>query len=329
MSKRVVAVVGLGSMGKRRIRLINQYDSTISIIGIDSNLSRRNEIEEQFSMDTYATIEAAISNQTMTSVFVCTSPISHETIIIEALSLGLNVFTEINLLNDYYDQAIHLAKEKGLLLYLSSTFLKRREIQYLIKAISDDPKVSYQYHVGQYLPDWHPWEDYRDFFVSDVRTNGCREIMAIEFPWLIKAFGNITKYTVEKHKYSTLEIGYPDSYSLLFCHETGIQGTININIISRQAKRDLIVIGEDLQVEWGGSPNLLCRWNNREKKMDKVTLYEDSDIDKNDNYSATIIENAYFEEVQEFFECLENNCLPSYTFQQDKKVIDLINKIEG
>lgn len=251
MSKRVVAVVGLGSMGKRRIRLINQYDSTISIIGIDSNLSRRNEIENHCSMETHETIEEAISKHTITAVFVCSPPISHKTIIMKALSLGLNVFTEINLLNDYYDQAIQLAKEKGLLLYLSSTFLKRREIQYLIKAISEDPKVSYQYHVGQYLPDWHPWEDYRDFFVSDVRTNGCREIMAIEFPWLIKAFGNIIEYTVEKNKYSNLEIGYPDSYSLLFRHDTGIQGTININIISRQAKRDLIVIGEKLYIEWG------------------------------------------------------------------------------
>ncbi|MDT2660864.1 Gfo/Idh/MocA family oxidoreductase [Enterococcus hulanensis] len=328
MSEKSVAVVGLGSMGKRRIRLINQYDSTISIIGIDSNLTRRNEIEELFGMNTYATIEEAVSKKLIATVFVCTSPISHEAIIMGALTLGLNVFTEINLLNDYYDQAIHLAKDKGVLLYLSSTFLKRREIQYLIKAINDDSKVSYQYHVGQYLPDWHPWENYREFFVSNIRTNGCREIMAIEFPWLIKAFGNITEYAVEKNKYSNLEIEYPDSYSLLFRHETGIQGTLNINIISRIAKRDLIIVGENFQVEWGGNPDSLYRWNNREKTMDKVILYEEDDIDKNDNYSTTIIENAYFEEIQEFFECLENDYLPSYTFQQDKKVIDLINKIE-
>lgn len=63
--------------------------------------------------------------------------------------------------------------------------------------------------------------------------------------------------------------------------------------------------------------------------MDKVTLYEDTTIDKNDSYSATIIENAYFEEVKEFFECLKNDYSPTYSFQQDKKVIDLINKIEG
>lgn len=63
--------------------------------------------------------------------------------------------------------------------------------------------------------------------------------------------------------------------------------------------------------------------------MDKVNLYKDSDMNKNDSYSTTIIENAYFEEVHEFFECLDNGKLPGYTFQKDKKIIDLINMIEG
>ena len=36
-------VVGLGSMGKRRIRLIQQVDPSISIIGIDSQDARKEE----------------------------------------------------------------------------------------------------------------------------------------------------------------------------------------------------------------------------------------------------------------------------------------------
>ena len=46
------------------------------------------------------------------SVFVCTSPITHEFIIKEALNLDCNIFTEINLLNEYYDEIIEVAKRK-------------------------------------------------------------------------------------------------------------------------------------------------------------------------------------------------------------------------
>ena len=35
-----VLVVGLGSMGKRRIRLIRKYDPTITIIGVDTNATK-------------------------------------------------------------------------------------------------------------------------------------------------------------------------------------------------------------------------------------------------------------------------------------------------
>ena len=44
--------------------------------------------------------------------------------------------------------------------------------------------VNYIYHIGQYLPDWHPWENYKNFFVGDKRTGGVREIFGIDLPWL-------------------------------------------------------------------------------------------------------------------------------------------------
>ena len=39
-------VIGLGSMGKRRIRLLKEYDSSIEIIGIDKQAIRRDEREK-------------------------------------------------------------------------------------------------------------------------------------------------------------------------------------------------------------------------------------------------------------------------------------------
>ncbi len=59
---------------------------------------------------------------------------------------------------------------------------------------------SYTYHVGQYLPDWHPWEDIKDFFVNDKRTNGNREILVRELPWLTETFGEVIDFKVEMNK---------------------------------------------------------------------------------------------------------------------------------
>ena len=34
-------VIGLGSMGKRRVRLLKEYDSNIEIVGLDKQEKRR------------------------------------------------------------------------------------------------------------------------------------------------------------------------------------------------------------------------------------------------------------------------------------------------
>ena len=70
--------------------------------------------------------------------------------------------------------------------------------------------VNYIYHIGQYLPDWHPWENYKNFFVGDRRTGGVREIFGIDLPWLLDAFGPVKHVYAEKDKLSGLEIDYPD-----------------------------------------------------------------------------------------------------------------------
>ena len=104
-----------------------------------------------------------------------------------------------------------LAKEVCKTLFLSSTFFYREEIRYIRSKISNDKKWNYSYHIGQYLPDWHPWESYKDFFLGDKRTNGCREIMAIELPWLTGTFGEVDRVNVLSDKLTGLNIDYKDN----------------------------------------------------------------------------------------------------------------------
>lgn len=322
-----VAIVGLGSMGKRRLRLIKEHLSNIEVFGVDTQLTRRSEVTETFQIECYESLAALSLQRKISAIFVCTSPLSHEAIIREAINYNYHVFTEINLLNNYYQEVCKLADQKNVKLYISSTFLKRREIKYISDRIKEDKNINYNYHVGQYLPDWHPWENYKDFFVSDIRTNGCREIMAIEFPWLIKTFGDVASVSVQKRKISQLAIDYPDSYSLLFKHSNGIIGTVNVDIVSRVAKRSLTVVGEQTQLEWEGNPFSLTQWDNETKEMSAINLY--IKVEKDDSYSHTIIEDAYLDEIKEFFAYLEQNQKPEYTFEQDYRVIEIINEIEG
>jgi len=321
-----IAVIGLGSMGKRRIRLLKQAFPEIKLIGIDRRLDRREEVEQLFRIECVTDL-VKLSHEKLEAVIISTSPLTHEHLIKQALEMGAHVFTEINLINDYYEEVMTLSEKQKLHLYLSSTFLHRREVQYLESKIEQDKHVSYRYHVGQYLPDWHPWESYKDYFVSNKSTNGCREIFAIELPWISSVFGEITSVKVSRSKISTLDIDFPDSYSLILEHKSGIIGTLDINIVSRIAKRELQIIGENTQIEWGGTPDSLSEWSRIDSKQRLVKLYDI--FNNNSNYSANIIEDAYQEELIEFISLIRNDIQDvKYSFARDKKIIDWINFIE-
>lgn len=323
-----VIVVGLGSMGRRRIRLIKQHNSEIQIIGIDLNSERRLFVEENFGIETSSTIEDVLKNHAIECAFICTSPLSHSHLIHSCLQNNLHVFTELNLVADGYDENIELAAIKGKTLFLSSTFLYRDEVKKISEIVKAQSKrLNYTYHIGQYLPDWHPWEHYNNFFVGEKRTNGCREIFAIELPWLIEAFGKIKKVTAVKDQITELDIDYYDNYLVMIEHETGNKGVLSVDIISRKAVRNLEIYGEDLYLSWDGTPYGL-KLHDLDKKQDQaIQLYDK--IDQLSDYSSFIIENAYLSEIALFFEAVSYKKTPQYGFEKDRAVLAWIDVIEA
>lgn len=318
-------------MGKRRINLLKKYFSiNVEVVGLDISIARRSEVEELYGVRTYFELDEVIEIEKIDGALVCTDPIYHADIIMKCLNKNLHVFTELNLLKDRYLEIMDTAQKNGLELFLSSTFMYRNEIDYIQTEIkSSDKKLCYRYHVGQYLPDWHPWESYKDFFVNNKKTNGCREIFAIELPWILKTFGKVSKVQViMRDNISSLDLDYPDSYIVLLEHESGAKGVLNVDIVSRKPIRSLEIYSEEIHIFWEGTPNSLRRYNIENKEIINVETY--LSIDKDSRYSENIIENAYIEELNIFIKkVLGVENLEKYTFKDDLYTLELIDKIEG
>lgn len=322
-----VIVVGLGSMGKRRIRLIKKYDPQIVVVGVDSKQNRRKEVSDAFMIETFDSIDSISNIEEFDCAIISTSPLFHAKLINACLLENLHVFSELNLVNDMYEENITLSSKKNLVLFLSSTFLYRDEISYIEAKINKvNDKMNYVYHVGQYLPDWHPWENYNEYFISEKKTNGCRELFAIELPWLSYVFGEIVDYSVIKSKVTDLKINYPDNYLLLIQHESGHKGALAVDVVSRKAVRNLEVYGQSLYLKWDGTPTGLYLYDYEMKEDVSIQLYEE--VDKLEGYSANIIENAYMNELCAFFNQVNGGGKSKYCFNDDQKILSIIDKIE-
>ena len=71
-----IIVIGLGSMGKRRIRLLSEHKD-IQLFGIDSQESRCAEVKEKFGLKCFASIAEAVAAEHPDAAVISTSPLSH------------------------------------------------------------------------------------------------------------------------------------------------------------------------------------------------------------------------------------------------------------
>jgi predicted dehydrogenase len=323
-----IIVIGLGSMGKRRIRLLSEKKD-IQLLGVDSQESRCAEVKEKFGLKCYASIAEAVAAELPDAAVISTSPLSHAAIIKECLQNDLHVFTELNLVSDGYLENMALAKEKGKVLFLSSTFLYRKELQTIIEKTNKAVcPLNYMYHVGQYLPDWHPWESYNNYFIGNPRTNGCRELLAIELPWIVTAFGPIKSISAIKSKNTGLNINYNDNYLITIEHENGNKGMMAVDVVTPKATRYIDVFGENFHMSWNGSADSLKEFDAKKKTVETIIL--DDASEHMEGYAAFITENPYREELNAYLAQIANiNAVPAWTFEKDYEVLKIIDKIEA
>lgn len=116
-----ILIVGYGSMGKRRMRLLQKLVRDVSFICVDNNPVRLLQVKEDGCRG-YENLEQALK-ETPDLAFVCTSPGRHAEIILQLVNAKIDVFTELNLINKDYDLIIEQAKKNKVVVFMSSTML--------------------------------------------------------------------------------------------------------------------------------------------------------------------------------------------------------------
>ncbi len=324
MSQKKILIVGYGSMGRRRIRIISDLMPGAAFICVDSNPDRQKQAAAR-GFKAYGSLKESIA-ESPDMAFVCTSPGRHADIILFLLRNGIHTFTELNLTADRYDEIKDAAKEYNSVVFISSTLIYKCQME-KFKEIADgqDKPITYIYHVGQYLPDWHPWESYKDFFIGKKETNGIRELLAIQLPWMIRAFGRVDHIEVSYQQCTGLDIEFPDIVILNITHEGGNIGVFVVDVVPRKAVTRLEIIGEEVHLFWDGHNDDLYCLNFETKELEQVKVYESEEHAK--GYADYITEEPYREEMKEFLKAIDGKKV-RYGLDEDAYVLDIIDKIE-
>jgi len=316
-------VVGLGSMGKRRIRNL-QFLKNDDIIGFDLREDRCSEASEKYKIKTFSAIEDAISQKPIAMV-ISTPPNLHMKYAKIAIANNIHFFTEASVIQDEMKEVIDQL-EKIEIIGLPSCTMRYHPIIKKIKSLLEKNTIgkplSFLYHSGQYLPDWHPWEDYRKYYVSKRETGACREIVPFELVWITDLFGKINAVSAIKAKVSNLEVDIDDIYNILLDFESGLQASMTVDVIARFPYRQLKILGEDGVIFADWSERIVRYYTKDEGWRDN--RIEDGQIEKNYIHG----EGPYIEEMRTFLNTIKKENSTPYTFAEDFKILKILESIE-
>ena len=322
-------VVGLGSMGKRRVRNLKALGYE-EIAGFDLREDRLEEAEQKYGIKKFDSFDDSIGSFNPRAVIISTSPKFHMDYAMPCEKKGIPCFIEASVTDrkriSKLDQRI---SKSGVIMAPSCTmrfYPGPIKVKELISQGVLGEVLNVNYQTGQYLPDWHPWEDISEYYVSDTETGAAREIVPFELTWLNDIFGTPETLACVKAKLSKMDAPIDDIYHCLLRYPKNILANLTVEVISRPyATRELRIIGSLGELVMSADENCVRYANTDSREWIRHTL-------DSGTMEAGYInpEEPYIKELESFIEAVYSNDQSKFpnTLEDDCRILEILEALE-
>ena len=321
----IFLVIGLGSMGKRRVRCLLALGYK-NIIGLDPREDRRKETQEKYGIKTISNIKD-VNWSEINRFVISTPPDEHLSYLKIALDKRIPSFIEASVLLDGLEEINTEAKKRNVFFAPSCTMLFHpaiKKIKEIIQSGKYGKFTNFSYHSGQYLPDWHLWENVKEFYVSNKKTGGCREIVPFELTWLVEVLGFPTG--IKGYYSSTMDVGadIEDTYAICMKFKNGL-GTMLVDVTSRYAIRNIVLNLEQGQIMWRWDEPVVNVFDANSKVW---TSHKQEFVKAAEGYNENIPEQMYIDEVDLYINAANKKLKFPNNLDKDIAVIKFLLEVE-
>jgi predicted dehydrogenase len=292
---RRVLIAGLGSMGRRHLRNLQ----ALGVAQIVLHRSQPNPLESSPALPVVTDLGEALAARP--DLVIVATPTY---VAIPAALAGCHLLIEKPLSHswDGVDELLRAVARRNLVAMVGFDLRFDRGLRF-VKTLIDSGTigrpVAIHAQVGQYLPDWHPEEDYRHG-VSARRDTGGGVILDLmhELDYVRWLMGPVTGVASMAGHVSSLEIETEDVAGMLLRFESGAIGSVGLDYVQRPLSRTCRVIGEQGTILWDGV-TARVRWY--EAAARSWREYDYSAPTRNDRFVA---------EIDHLMRCLDGDAHP-------------------
>ena len=312
-----VLVVGCGSAGKRHLRNLLQL-KVDEICAVDSQKDRLEEVRSLGIQLCSSSIQEALQKGSKPQAAVIATPpkfhIPHAT---ELLDKGCDVLIEKPLSKDLdgVDDLIEKAKRLNRLVMTGYTYRFWNPLIFM-KRLLDEGKIgrplTARISFNEYLPDWHPWEDYRKFYMASEDLGGGALLDSSHTLDIARwFFGEVKALCGICRRISRLEIETDDFVEILLEFNNGVFCSVRMDLIDRAHQRDMTITGEEGNLVWDFNKNQVNLYDAKTKKWENFAFQDE----RNDMFVS---------ELSYFLNCIQRLQKSNYDLDECKRTMELV-----
>lgn len=281
-----IVILGLGSIGTRHARNFRRLGDH-RIIGMDPSEERRCQFLDGVGGEAVGSLEEALDAAPDLAV-VCSPNRFHFEQAIGCARAGCHLMIEKPLSTTLsgLEELVSLVESKNLFTHMGSNWKFHPALirmRNLIQTGALGQPTGAQILAGQWLPDWHPWEDYRQMYSSRRALGGGVLLDSHEIDYLTWLLGPARRVAGLATHSGALDIETEDVAAVCLQLENGALATLLLDYIQREARRRYHFSGSEGTVEWDLRTGVVRHYSATTRV---TTEYSETLADLNDMYLA-------------------------------------------
>ncbi|MEA4811364.1 MAG: Gfo/Idh/MocA family oxidoreductase [Anaerolineaceae bacterium] len=249
-------ICGLGSIGRRHLRnlvQLGQHDILLYRTG-KSTLPE----EELEAFKTYGDLDEALA-QKPEAVVISNPSAFHIPVALAAARAGANLMIEKPISNTLeglkeLDEILHTQNKQALVGFHFRYHPVLQQIKAELESGNLGRTLSAQAHWGEYLPAWHPYEDYRKTYAGRLDLGGGVTLtLSHPIDYLRWMFGEVEGVSASLAKLSDLEIDVEDNAEITLHFKEGAIAHLHLDYYQQPPIHSLQILCSQGVVQWENS----------------------------------------------------------------------------
>lgn len=310
---------GLGGIGQRHLRNLRQvlgdelevhaYRVRGQRLKLRDNLTvdEGADLERDYRIVVHHTLAEALA-QTPAAVFICNPNALHVPVALDCVRAGVPVFMEKPLASELtgIDQLLAEVAQRGLPFHVGYNFRFHPGLQRL-KALLEGGffgrLLSVRAQIGEYLPNWHRYEDYRQMYAARADQGGGVILSQIhEMDLICWFFGLPRSIVTHGGQLSHLQIDVEDSASSLMRSDSPAGSfpiLLHQDFLQRPPVRCFTIVGDTGYAEIDLLANRL-RIHGAEGELQEA-----------DDFPGFVRNDMFLAQTRHFLACLSGSAMPA------------------